>query len=119
MVLAFMRLSGSKNWQCLILLGFSGLIILSFIQDRFLVFPILMSLVWLLLFFVAGFTRIIKPARTTSGMIVAWLFIYAMSISLLLGMLGDTRLRNRIENLSKSLILKKDETSESVVKVAV
>ena len=118
MVLAFMRLSGSKNWQSLILLGFSGLIILSFIRDRFLVFPILMSLVWLLLFFVAGFTRIIKPARTTSGMIVAWLFIYAMSISLLLGMLGDTRLRNRIENLSKSLILKKDETSESAVKVA-
>lgn len=118
MVLAFMRLSKSKHWVILSMLCFSGLVILTIIDDRSVVLPFLFSLVWILLFFAAGFTRVIKPARTSSGMIVAWLFIYAISISFLLGMVSDTRLQARTYGLSKSLILQRDKTSEASVKIA-
>lgn len=118
MVLAFMRLSRSRNWQMLLLLGMCGLLIITFVRDRQLIIPLLLSLVWLLLFFTIGFTRFIKPARATSGMIVLWLFIYSFTISMLLSMLSETRLRTHLESLSKSLVLKKDETSEHAINVA-
>ncbi|CAN5682391.1 HAMP domain-containing sensor histidine kinase [soil metagenome] len=117
-VLVFLRLSTTRNWVIITLLSLAGLIILSLIPDRSLVFPLLTSLIWLLLFFTAGFTRLIKPAPTSSGIVVAWLFIYAMSLSLFLGMLSDNRLQARTKSLSKSLMLQKDETSEVLVKIA-
>ncbi|MES2646278.1 MAG: ATP-binding protein [Bacteroidota bacterium] len=117
-VLVFMRLSTTRNWVILTLLSFAGLVLLSLLPDRTLVFPLLVSLIWLLLFFTAGFTRLIKPAPTSSGIVVAWLFIYSFSLSLFLGMLSDSRLETKTSNISRSLLLQKDETSEYLVRIA-
>lgn len=117
-VLAMLRLSLANHWVILLLSSIPGLVYLSVISQKNIVFPLLIALVWLLLFIWAGLTRVIKPALTSSGVVLAWLFIYSMTICIFLSLLSDSRLHTRAHNIGLSLLLQKDKTSEKLMKIA-
>lgn len=117
-VAALMRLSGGKLLPVLLLVVASGLIVLtSFLKHPYTI-ALLFSLLWLLGFFMAVASHKIKPAPAASGATIIWLFVYAVSLSLLLGMLGDDKLKDRTYSLGKSLLMQKDSTSEYLMKIA-
>lgn len=99
-----------------ILLG--GLITLSvswFLQFKL---QLLFSMLWLLLvaWFICRYPRPAFPVST--GRLVTWLFVYSLSIGVLLVNLSSARLRGRINEIGKSLLMQNDQTSEYLVRFA-
>lgn len=117
-VQALMRLSGGKMWPVLTVVIGAGLVALTFFLKHPYTVALLFSLLWLLVFFITVAGHKLKPAPAASGATIIWLFVYAVSISLLLGMLGDAKLKTRTYSLGKSLLMQKDSTSEYLVKYA-
>nr|MCU0334307.1 hypothetical protein [Chitinophagaceae bacterium] len=99
-----------------ILLG--GLLTLSvgwFLQFKL---QLLFSMLWLLLitWFICRYPRPAFPVST--GRLVTWLFVYSLSIGVLLVNLSSARLRSRINEIGKSLLMQNDQTSEYLVRFA-
>jgi two-component system nitrogen regulation sensor histidine kinase NtrY len=117
-VQALMRLTGGKMWTVLTIVIAAGLVVLTFFLNHPYTVALLFSLVWLLVFFVTVTGRKLKPAPAASGATIIWLFVYAVSLSLLLSMLGDVKLKARTYSLGKSLQMQKDSTSEYLVRYA-
>lgn len=108
---------GNVRFVLLALLA-GGLLTLS--VAGFLIYKnqLLFSLLWLLVFayFVSRFRHAALPV--TSGRMVVWMLVYAFSISLLLGELSDQRLRKRMYEIGKTLLMQNDQTSDYLVRFA-
>ncbi|HSC55246.1 MAG TPA: HAMP domain-containing sensor histidine kinase [Phnomibacter sp.] len=79
---------------------------------------LLFSMVWLLglIWFICRYP---KPALPVSSVrIVSWLFVYSLSVGLLLSNLSAERLRTRLREISKTLLLQNDQTTDYLVRFA-
>lgn len=79
---------------------------------------LLFSMLWLMVFtwFICRYP---KPAfPISSGRIIVWLFVYSLSIGALLSNLSEERLRTRLKDISKTLLMQNDQTSDYLVRFA-
>ncbi len=95
--------------------GFIALSVGWFLHFRM---QLLFSMIWLaaIAWFFCRYPRAAFPIST--GRMVAWLLVYAISVGLLLSNLAAERLRNRINEIGKTLLMQNDQTSEYLVRFA-
>lgn len=95
-----------------------GLISLSvgwFLQFKI---QLLFSMLWLIGFawFICRYPRPALPLSTVR--VVTWVFVYSLSVGVLLSNLSADRLRNRLAEIGKNLLMQNDETSDYLVRFA-
>nr|MCU0395767.1 HAMP domain-containing histidine kinase [Chitinophagaceae bacterium] len=109
-------ITGGKIRFVLMVVLAGGLLVLSlagFLQYKI---QLLFSLIWLLGFawYICRYPRPAFPI--SSGRMVAWMLVYSISVGLLLGDLSDDRLRKRLYDLGKTLLMQNDQTSDYLVR---
>jgi signal transduction histidine kinase len=79
---------------------------------------LLFSLIWLigLVWFICRYPRAAFPI--SSGRIVVWLFMYSLSIGVLLSNLSSERIKNRLYDIGKKLLMQNDQTSDYLIRFA-
>lgn len=109
--------AGNIRFVLLALLA-GGLLTLSvgwFLQFKI---QLLFSMLWLIVFawFICRYPKPAFPLSTVR--VVSWLFIYSLSVGGLLSNLSAERLRNRLGDIGKTLLMQNDETSDYLVRFA-
>ena len=113
-------LVGQRTWIGLLGIALLGLVFLSASIGKSYLLSLMLSLMWLLAFFyVMNLPRHNMLKSNKTGVLVGWMFLYAVSLAFLLGLASSKRIQAQTNSLGKSLLLQNDRTSEYSLRIAV